>query len=101
MVCVLDGKVDHGIARPLLPCNYFDMIGGISMAGRFCSPHVCHTLTSLIQTHCYYAKSAQNGHQQVHIKVSGYDAQNISRGRLYSGQQSWQDLQRNQRVRKV
>lgn len=30
---ILDGEVDSEIPRPLLPCNYFNMIAGTSTGG--------------------------------------------------------------------
>ena len=33
---VLDNRLDPDIKRPLLPCNYFDMVAGSSTGGWVC-----------------------------------------------------------------
>lgn len=30
---VLDGKIDLAVERPLLPCDYFDLMAGTSTGG--------------------------------------------------------------------
>ena len=76
---VLGTKGGQPPNQPFRPCDYFDLIAGTSTGGSVESFR-CLCLRSHIQAYRCDARDPSNGHRDLHRRIFGYRARDLSGG---------------------